>query len=264
MQTFLRPLRLSSSALLTGLLALGPVTGRADCAAHSGPRTAALVELYTAEGCSSCPPADKQLGALAQTLDADAEVVPLALHVRYWDELGWPDIYAQPAFDQRQTGLVQANSQTTVYTPQFFVAGRELRSWREDLRSAVNAVNAQPAAARIDIEASPQGKNALSLQVETSTVANDRPAVLYLAVTENALETSVMRGENSGRTLRHEHVVHTWLGPLPLTGAGRPEHRIVPLAANWRRAALDVTAIVQDPRDGHVLQALRAQHCAAS
>lgn len=256
--------RTSCCALIVILLTLVCASARADCAKHSGPNRAALVELYTSEGCSSCPPADRQLGALAAALDANAEVVPLALHVSYWDELGWPDIYAQPVFDLRQQWLVQTSQQKTVYTPQSFVAGHELRNWREDLRKTVHAVNDRPAAAHIHIRARPHGANALSLQVEVTDITEHTPTVLYLALAENDLKNSIQRGENSGRTLAHEHVVHTFIGPLALTQAGHSERRPLPLQAHWQRAALDVTAIVQDPRTGDVLQALRAQHCAAS
>ena len=258
------PIRATCTALLASLLTLVCVSGRADCTAKSGPNRAALVELYTAEGCSSCPPADRQLGALAAALDTNAEVVPLALHVSYWDELGWPDIYAQPVFDQRQQWLVQTSQQKTVYTPQFFVAGRELRNWREDLRTTVRAVNARPAAAHIHIQARPHGDSTLFLHVEVTDITEHTPAVLYLALTENDLKSSIKRGENSGRTLAHEHVVHTWIGPLTVPQAGHSERRSLPLAAHWQRAELDVTAIVQDPRSGEVLQTLRAPHCAAS
>lgn len=258
------PIRATLTALFAGLITLVTASGRADCSVHSGPRTAALVELYTSEGCSSCPPADRQLSALGEVLAADAEVVPLALHVSYWDELGWPDIYAQAAFDQRQQWLVQANRRMTVYTPQFFVAGRELRSWHQDLGEAVRAVNARSAGAQITIEAKPEGDDQLALNVVVSELQAYSPAVLYLALAESGLQSSVKHGENGGRTLAHDHVVHTWIGPLALPPAGYSEHRTLPLARAWQRADLEVTAIVQNPSSGHVLQALRAQHCAAS
>ncbi|MDP2640606.1 MAG: DUF1223 domain-containing protein [Betaproteobacteria bacterium] len=127
------------------MTALAPAAFAA-CDARSGPKTAALVELYTSEGCSSCPPADRQLSRLRQMLDPAAEVVPLALHVGYWDYIGWKDPYAQAAFGERQSGLVRAGQQNTVYTPQFFVGGTELRSWRGGLRDQVRQLNALPAA----------------------------------------------------------------------------------------------------------------------
>lgn len=252
------------TALVMSLLMFSSPAGRADCAVESGPRTAALIELYTSEGCSSCPAADRQLSALAHTLDADAEVVPLAMHVSYWDALGWPDRYAQLVFDQRQQWLVQTNHQQVVYTPQFFVAGRELRAWQQRLRDEVRAVNAQAAAAHIAIRAHPQADDTLSLDVKVAAVAPNAPAVLYLALAESGLRTAVKRGENGGRVLTHEHVVHTWLGPLAVAKADGAERRALPLAVNWQRDQLEVIAIVQDPRSGQVLQTLRAQHCATS
>src|ERR1700690_674896 len=117
-----------------------PTTGFTACDVRSGPKTAALIELYTSEGCSSCPPADRQLSRLRQALDSAAEVVPLALHVGYWDYIGWKDPYAQAAFEERQGWLVRAKRQPTIYTPQFFVSGTELRSWRDSLRGKVRGL----------------------------------------------------------------------------------------------------------------------------
>ncbi len=130
-----------------------PLAAIAACDAQSGPNTAALVELYTSEGCSSCPPAEQQLHRLRQALDPAAEVVPLGLHVGYWDYIGWKDPYAQAAFGERQNWLVHANRQQTVYTPQFFIGGAELRSWRGALRDKVRQLNALPAAAAIHVRA---------------------------------------------------------------------------------------------------------------
>ena len=123
-----------------------PVAAIAACDARSGPMTAALVELYTSEGCSSCPPADPQLSRLRQALDPAAEAVPLALHVGYWDYIGWKDPYAQAAFAERQNWLVHASRQRTVYMSQFFVGGAELRLGRGALRDKVRQLNALPAA----------------------------------------------------------------------------------------------------------------------
>src|SRR3990170_499529 len=137
--------------LVTASSAALPPTAFAACDARSGPNTAALVELYTSEGCSSCPPADRQLSRLRQALDPAAEVVPLALHVGYWDYIGWKDPYAQAAFGERPSWLVRANRQQTVYTPQFFVGGAELRAWRGGLKDKVRQVNARPAEAAIHL-----------------------------------------------------------------------------------------------------------------
>ena len=241
-----------------------PPTAFAACDARSGPNTAALVELYTSEGCSSCPPADMQLSRLRQALDASAEVVPLALHVGYWDYIGWKDPYAQNGFGERQSWLVRANQQKTVYTPQFFVGGTELRAWRGGLRDKVRQLNARPAAAAIRVRASITPTGALALKAEATARAGTGPAALYLALAENGLVSKVMRGENSGVTLAHDHVVRVWIGPVRLSEGATRVERDIALPAAWRRARMELVAFVQDERSGGVLQALSAQQCAGS
>ena len=241
-----------------------PPTAFAACDARSGPNTAALVELYTSEGCSSCPPADQQLSRLRQALDASAEVVPLALHVGYWDYIGWKDPYAQDRFGERQSWLVRANQQKTVYTPQFFVGGTELRAWRGGLRDKVRQLNARPAAAAIRVRASITPTGALALKAEATARAGTGPAALYLALAENGLVSKVMRGENSGVTLAHDHVVRVWIGPVRLSEGATRVERDIALPAAWRRARMELVAFVQDERSGGVLQALSAQQCAGS
>ncbi|MDH3320708.1 MAG: DUF1223 domain-containing protein [Betaproteobacteria bacterium] len=241
-----------------------PAISFAACDARSGPNTAALVELYTSEGCSSCPPADQQLSRLRQALDPAAEAVPLALHVGYWDYIGWKDPYAQAAFGERQNWLVRANQRKTVYTPQFFVGGAELRAWRGGFRDKVRQLNAVPAAAAIRVRASIAPGGALALDAEATTRAGAEPAALYLALAESGLVSKVTRGENSGVTLAHDHVVRAWIGPIRLTGGAARVQRDIALPAAWNRAGLEVVAFVQDERDGSVLQAVSASQCAAS
>jgi hypothetical protein len=241
-----------------------PLTAFAVCDVRSGPNTAALIELYTSEGCSSCPPADRQLSQLRQALDPAAEAVPLALHVGYWDYIGWKDPYAQSAFGERQSWLVHANQQRTVYTPQFFVGGAELRSWRGGLRDKVRQLNARPAAAGIHVRASTTPSGSLALKAEATTRDGAEPAALYLALTESGLVSKVMRGENSGVTLAHDHVVRAWIGPIHLASGVARVQREIALPAAWNRDRLELAAFVQDERSGSVLQAVSAQQCAGS
>lgn len=233
----------------------------AACDARSGPNTAALVELYTSEGCSSCPPADRQLSHLADSLDAAAEVVPLALHVGYWDRLGWADRFAQDRFAQRQDWLVQANHQRTVYTPQFFVAGAEIQPGQRSLRDRVRDVNARPAAAAIRLHTAVSADAVLALDAVATAPAGNDATVLYLAVAENGLVTKVMAGENRDATLTHDHVVRAWLGPFRLSGGAVRVRRQIALPAAWQRNRLESVAFVQDERSGAVLQAVRAASC---
>lgn len=239
-----------------------PATALAACEARSGSKTAALVELYTSEGCSSCPPADQQLRRLRQALDPAAEVVPLALHVGYWDYIGWKDPYAQAPFGERQSWLVRSNQRKTVYTPQVFVSGAELRSWPGALRTRVRQLNALPAAAAVRVQASSAPNGALVLSAEAT--ARPGAAALYLALAESGLVSKVTRGENSGVTLSHDHVVREWIGPVRLVGGAARVQREIALPATWSRARLEVVAFVQDERTGEVLQAVSAHQCAGS
>jgi hypothetical protein len=251
--------------LLTATSVALPLTAFAACDVRSGPNTAALVELYTSEGCSSCPPADRQLSRLRQALDASAEVVPLALHVGYWDYIGWKDAYAQDRFGERQSWLVRANQQKTVYTPQFFVGGTELRAWRGGLRDKVRQLNARPAAADLRVRASIAPNGALAPPTAAAPPPPPpEPAVLYLALTESGLASKVTRGENSGVTLAHDHVVRVWIGPVRLSQGAARLQRDIALPADWNRARLELVAFVQDERSGGVLQALSAIQCAGS
>jgi hypothetical protein len=109
-----------SSALAVALLA--PTFSWAACDLMSGPKTAALVELYTSEGCSSCPPADKRLSQFPSRQYPYEQVVPISLHVDYWDYIGWREPFAQAQFAERQSWLVRTNGHKTVYTPHFFVS----------------------------------------------------------------------------------------------------------------------------------------------
>ncbi len=241
-----------------------PLRAFAVCDVRSGPNTAALVELYTSEGCSSCPPADQQLSRLRQVLDPAAEVVPIALHVGYWDYIGWKDVYAQHSFGERQSWLVHANQQKTVYTPQFFVGGTELRAWRGALRDRVRQLNALPAAATIRVRASVAPNGALVVNAEATARAGAEPAALYLALAESGLASVVTRGENSGVTLAHDNVVREWIGPVRFSAGAVRVQREIALPPAWNRARLGLVAFVQDERSGGVLQAVGAQQCAGS
>lgn len=262
----MKPTRPAPIAVAVAAL-LAAAAAHAACEATSGARTAALVELYTSEGCSSCPPADRQLGKLRETLEPGALAVPLALHVAYWDAIGWKDPYAQAAFGERQRALVRAGGGNTSYTPQFFVAGGELRDWGDALRATVKAVNALPAAADVKVAAALTPAGALSIGAEAATRAatGTPPPLLYLAVTESGLVSRVLRGENSGATLGHDDVVREWIGPVAFSDGRAAVRREVALPPHWRRDRLGVVAFVQDARSGRVLQAVAASsQCARS
>jgi hypothetical protein len=244
----------------------------AQCVAKSGPNTAALVELYTSEGCSSCPPADRWLSGLSAQGYVPERVVPLALHVDYWDYIGWKDPYAKRAFSQRQRKLTQLQRLALVYTPQVMLQGRDFRGWGTPaFEQALAQINARPARADIALELLPPGSSTLMVRVSATLVdasqaegAGPKPeeAHLYLAAYESRPESRVSAGENRGRTLSHDHVVLEWQGPLAFSGPRLTQERALPLLPGAQRANSGVVAFVQNRRTAEVLQVLMLPSCA--
>jgi len=247
------------------LLALALPAAAAGCKVRSGDRTVALVELYTSEGCSSCPPADRWLSGLTRHGYAPERVVPLALHVDYWDYIGWKDPYAKREFSQRQRKLSQLQRMALVYTPQVLLQGRDFPRWGSAaFDAAVAGINARPARARIALEILGAANGGLDTQARAElldpALAGD--AALYLAVYENRLTSRITAGENSGRTLTHDYVVLEWQGPFAFGPDGQAsERRSLALLPKGVPERSGVVGFVQDRRTGEVLQALRLPSC---
>lgn len=253
------------AAYAASVFAYGLAYAGHACIATSGEFTAALVELYTSEGCSSCPPADRYLSEL-NVKPGMGFVIPIGLHVTYWDALGWKDAAAQRLFDERQAALVAAHHGRLVYTPQFFLNGVELRAWQDALPAAIHRANARPAPVVITLHAATEKSNdALALDVHIAPRGGARiDGALYLALTESALLSHVARGENRGATLAHDDVARVLIGPIALdqaqAQAGIDIRRRVPLLPQWQRTHLRIVAFVQDAR-GDIVQALSVGPC---
>jgi hypothetical protein len=254
------------ASLVFAALSAGVTTApTAQCQARSGPHTAALVELYTSEGCDSCPPADRWLQGLAGRGLAPERVVPLSLHVNYWDYIGWKDPYAQQRFADRQRKLAQGMRSRIVYTPQVLLQGQDFRGWGgRAFEEAVTRINEQPsrAAIALALEAGQRDTLAVEVQAQLLDPGADPDAALYLASYENRLVSHVAAGENRGRTLSHDYVVLEWLGPIPFAGGRVEERRVLPLLPRAVRANSGVAAFVQNRRTAEVLQALMLLACA--
>ena len=236
-----------------------------ECKAISPQTTTALVELYTSEGCDSCPPADRWLSSLGAKGYAPERVVPIALHVDYWDYIGWKDPYAQQRFSSRQRKLAQLTRAAIVYTPQVLLQGRDFRGWSTGaFEHAVSNINAQPAKARIELtlDAREKGIFQVEARAELRDASQQAEAALYLGSYENKLLSRVQAGENRGRTLTHDFVVFEWLGPLEFKGAARlAEQRRLPLLPKAVAAHSGVIAFVQNRSSAEVLQALMLPAC---
>lgn len=230
-----------------------------SCSVASGAQRVALVELYTSEGCSSCPPADKQLSLIGAP--ANTNVVALALHVNFWDYIGWKDPFARAEFTERQRWLIGVNGSRTLYTPHFFVSGVETQD-RSRVGSVIRAQSAKPAGAKIQLSAARTASGALDVQVKASEAAGaGAPLALYAAITENGLTTNVKAGENRGETLAHDHVVRHWLKPVPLKDGSANLGQAIGVTPEQLKKGVNVVAFVQNTRTGEVLQALTTGTC---
>lgn len=258
-------MHLTRLCLSLALLACSIPPAVADCSASSGAGTTALLELYTSEGCSSCPPADRWLSGLAARGYASERVVPLALHVDYWDYIGWQDRYAQPAFAERQRAMARLNRAGVVYTPQVMLNGRDYRGWSSAARfeKALAEINRNPAQASLQLAIERTDPRRISLRIDARAQPQGNP-LLFVALYENSLDSAVQAGENRGRRLHHDHVVRLWLGPYPVTGQAQPWTRQIVLQPDWKTRDLGVAALVQDRASGQVLQAVARALCADS
>ncbi len=236
-------------------LAAGLSGAAGTCQVKSPAHTVALVELYTSQGCSSCPPADRWLSTFNARVDNE-RAVPLALHVGYWDYIGWKDPFARREFNDRQRFLADLNRNRTVYTPGVFVHGRETPRWsdRAGLDTALRTINAKPAAASIELAAAPADAGRVDVEARASVGPGHKAqdVRLFVALTQNGIVTNVKAGENRGETLANDHVTRDWSGALPLAAG-----RISLAAADAKRESLALVAFVQNQSTGDVLQAVR-------
>lgn len=259
------PIKGFYALVLTCALLAPAVPATAACAARTGGRTIALLELYTSEGCSSCPPADRWVAELPKNGFDKDRVVPLAFHVDYWNYLGWVDPFAQSNFTRRQRDFSRRTNAATVYTPELVLSGHEYRRWwGGSFERAVQKVNRTVPAADIGLKLDRSGK---TLQIDgraslRATSGQATSANLYVALYENNLSNKINAGENNGRTLRHSFVVRRLYGPLAFDGNGTARFdRKLALKNGWKPADLGVAAFVQESKGTGILQALALDVC---
>jgi hypothetical protein len=215
------------------------------CTARSGALAAAVVELYTSEGCNSCPPADRWLSALKDRPD----VVGLAFHVDYWDRLGWIDRFASPAATRRQAEQLSVNGARFAYTPQVIVDGRDRGDWPR----------LAPAASRPALVAVELARDGDRVQARVTPAAGAPPRLSALwAVTEFGHRSVVKAGENDGATLHHDFVVRAAQPVAAWNAATGATHTVawaLPATSDPTHARR-VTLVVLDSATGRPVQAL--------
>jgi hypothetical protein len=221
-----------------------------------------LVELFTAEGCSSCPPADALLAAMvASQPAAGVEIVGLGEHVDYWDRLGWKDRFSSSALTARQQGYADRLGLDSIYTPQLVVDGADalVGTDVDAARQALERAKARPhGAITLTVDSSASSAVALTIGVsQLPPIASGDRADVVVAIVEDGLQSDVKRGENRGRMLSHAAVVRQLSAIAPIDGPAATARTEIKLKADWRREKLGVVAFVQERKSRRVLAAAR-------
>jgi hypothetical protein len=245
----------ASLLILAAMLHAGRSASRERTPTSSTP---VLVELFTSEGCSSCPPADQVLAQLDRQPVAGAEIIAMSEHVDYWDSLGWKDPFSAATFTDRQNGYAQALGNKDIYTPQMIVDGQtELlgNDAAEAIEAVAGASRRSKAAVSINIISADASSAKVHVQMNSlADLVRGDQADVYLAITENNLSTDVARGENKGQKLTHVAVVRF----LKVIGHVTPDRTfsadsVVRILDSWKRNDLQVIAFVQTNKKRHVL-----------
>jgi len=253
-------------ALAIVLLTAYGAAAAAQCSATSTERRVPLRELYTSEGCNSCPPADRWFSALPTRGLTPKHVVALGFHVDYWNYLGWRDPYSKPAYSARQRAASLRNKATFVYTPQFLLDGRDYRRgiFRDDFPDRIDDIGEEKARALIQLDQVVEAPGTVSarIHVALSDSARSPAARAYVALYENDLSNRITAGENQGKRLRHDFVVRELSAPRAVGADGKLvfDHHF-DLEPRWKRKDLHLAAFVQDERAGETLQAVAVPLC---
>lgn len=257
-QTSKKPVLNAISIALAGLgVMMLSATLMADQELKSGALKLSVVELYTSEGCSSCPPADQLLSKLGNTREAE-KILPLAFHVDYWDYIGWEDPYAQAQFTVQQQAVARRNEQTSIYTPEFVVDGVEVRGSRK-IADKLKAGYSSAAEADITLRLSDTKARQLraSARIDALSYQGDEQPEVVFIVYESGLSNDIRAGENRGRILKHDYVVRH-MTRAEQTAVGQQHQLSVQLKPDWKAENLGISVVVKLRKSGRTLQAVKA------
>jgi hypothetical protein len=232
-----------SSLPLALALTLASAQVHPACTARSGSERPHLVELYTSEGCDSCPPAERWMSSLLKHPD----LIGLEFHVDYWDGSDWRDPFSDHAYTARQQALAKRGNHDQIYTPQIWLDGRVWQNWPKGSPPA--PVEGSPPTLQISAEPG----SPLRVQVDAQVGRDAADYRVFAALSENSLSEHVRGGENRGKTLNHDTVVRALAGPFDLPHAAFE----LKIPARVELARASIVAFVQSERDGSIVQATR-------
>lgn len=214
-----------------------------------------VLELFTSQGCSSCPSADRYLTELGKTADKD-NIIPLAFHVDYWDYIGWEDPFASKSYSTRQRQYARARGDGRVYTPQIVVNGKThvVGSNRTAVQREITNARTAKAKGHVKLKLD-EGEDHIRIQASLESIG-EGPVDVVFAVVESGLTTSVDAGENDGRKLRDDHVVRRVerVGSIKETFKTR---KALALDTKWKRRNAAVVVYLQNRKSKEIYGAAR-------
>lgn len=234
--------------LLIGITVLGQNTDKKEVKGF------ALLELYTSEGCSSCPPADELMGRIQKEYK-DSNVYVLAYHVDYWDKQGWKDVFSNPDYTKRQYDYAKYLGKAPIYTPQLIINGKAdyIASQETVVRNGIKSALSKPVLVNINLETTQKDAN---LSVSYNVEGTSKNSRLFIAVVQNSAKSNVKRGENAHRILSHYQIVHE----LQSVNLNKVKKGItsVHLPKNFNKQDFEIIGFVQDMNSGVILGVKRS------
>jgi hypothetical protein len=239
------------------LCALQPAIA-AECSAKSGAQTVPLLELYTSEGCSSCPPADKWMSGIKA-----GNVTPLAFHVDYWDYIGWKDKFSKAEYSARQRKGAAFAGAGFVYTPQFVMNGRDFKGWDNSrLNESIEKNHKLASRANLSLDAITETNGNITLKASAQALkpGDAKNSDVFIALYENKLVSEVKAGENNGSTLKHDYVVREFFGAYQMSNQNEFSKNFT-LNSAWKIKDGGAVIFVQNSQTGEILQSLALPFC---
>lgn len=234
-----------------------PAGAAAQCHTRSGPLVRPLIELYTSEGCDSCPPAERWLASRFDVAGPQSPAIALAFHVDYWDRLGWVDRFAKAQYTERQYAMMRASGGAFVYTPQFLLQGHDFAGWRHGDARPIDTASGGRAGATIAMDASRSEREVVvHAGARVADVAAAADAQLFVAYADSGLVSQVEAGENRNLRLVHDHVVRTLRLAGRVAADGQVDATLTLPRPAERGTHPMLVAFVQRASSGDVLQAL--------
>ena len=212
--------------------------------AQAADRVPVVVELFTSEGCSSCPPADALLGSLSRMQSPDVEIIALGEHVDYWNELGWKDRFSTHEYTLRQEDYARRFHLDSPYTPQMVIDGTEQLVGNDEREARRIIASASQRQKPVEVDLQLAG-DVLKIDAKSNGTA---PAVVLLAITEDDLTTEVKAGENGGRRLVHQAVVRSLRQIGMMNGETFTAREPLKFDPSWRHSASKAVVFLQDAR----------------